>query len=690
MITVSYNFTLTGGLVNDDAVNPAQIIPMADGRLIALYHGGSVYSQTYVFFPNGGWGGQLIFNHGGNPELFGPVGGVGLAGGGAVLYDASFTSSPSTQLAFQRIDATGSALAGGPIAVASITGSTFNDVEFDALADGGFVATWGTGGSTDLHAAIYNADGSVRRAAYNIAGFGEALPLLGGGFMLLHPNGGGGTLADRYDANGNFLGNTTFAASYNEIMELDDGGFAFLLTNGALQIFNADGSARTAEVGAGTFADLLGALEGEIAVELVANNRFAVYDADTGAQLSLGPVAGNGASPSTWHGIAGPNFAYLTIDEFRAHGPRIYQYARTSTSDAAGDVITGVAYNESMFGNGGDDTLLGLAGDDALDGGTGADSLDGGAGMDSLLGGSEADTLAGGEGNDTLDGGAGADAMDGGAGDDLIVYDAADNFANVLGGSGYDFLFINDAGVLPTNLTVGANGIEQVNALYIDHSAQSWSTITVYADGAWNILARTILNDDNTVVTTYYDHNSTQPWSSYDENYNQYAQLVYTRTYADGGDYETQFFDIGGNPPWTSYIDYSNAVNVLLSRRTFLDTGRLETIYYDYANNQSYSQYIDFANASGQVDARRAVLDNGRLETTYLDVASAQSWSEYTDYATASGAVDARRVVYDNAHYSYTYYDIDGSDSYAYYTDLFDSLGNFVSRSGQNDDGSFF
>ncbi|MEL7519244.1 MAG: hypothetical protein AAFN48_09860, partial [Pseudomonadota bacterium] len=78
----------------------------------------------------------------------------------------------------------------------------------------------------------------------------------------------------------------------------------------------------------------------------------------------------------------------------------------------AGNAITGSAFNDIVFGNGGADTVDGLAGEDRLSGGLGDDAIDGGFGNDQI---------AGDGGNDTLIGGEGSDIISGGTGDDVLI-----------------------------------------------------------------------------------------------------------------------------------------------------------------------------------------------------------------------------------------------------------------------------
>ena len=77
---------------------------------------------------------------------------------------------------------------------------------------------------------------------------------------------------------------------------------------------------------------------------------------------------------------------------------------RVDTGNFGADLLEGFDIRDHLMGEGGDDILRGFGADDLLDGGTGNDS------------------------------------MDGGSGNDRIIYDAADNAANVTGGADIDTL----------------------------------------------------------------------------------------------------------------------------------------------------------------------------------------------------------------------------------------------------------
>lgn len=85
------------------------------------------------------------------------------------------------------------------------------------------------------------------------------------------------------------------------------------------------------------------------------------------------------------------------------------EYVDFEGSDAAGDSLTGGAWNDTLSGHGGDDELHGSGGSDVLFGDTGNDILEGG------------------DGSDHLDGGVGIDTIDGGIGADSLVIDRYDS-----------------------------------------------------------------------------------------------------------------------------------------------------------------------------------------------------------------------------------------------------------------------
>jgi len=129
--------------------------------------------------------------------------------------------------------------------------------------------------------------------------------------------------------------------------------------------------------------------------------------------------------------------------------------------DADGNVVevlrSGVmptAGHDSIEGTAEADVIDGLAGDDQLLGGEGDDYLYGVSGDDSLVGGDGDDRLYGGADNDGLSGGAGNDTLDGGSGDDVLGHDTGDD--RLVGGEGADTA---DYGTVSETLTVDLSDV---------------------------------------------------------------------------------------------------------------------------------------------------------------------------------------------------------------------------------------
>ena len=104
------------------------------------------------------------------------------------------------------------------------------------------------------------------------------------------------------------------------------------------------------------------------------------------------------------------------------------------------DVLYGGDGNDTLRGDGGNDNLYGGADDDLMYGGTGNDRIFGGiSGADTLYGGAQHDYMDGGDGNDVLYGEGGVDTMRGGDGDDSM---SGGWFSDVLyGDAGADTMY---------------------------------------------------------------------------------------------------------------------------------------------------------------------------------------------------------------------------------------------------------
>lgn len=171
------------------------------------------------------------------------------------------------------------------------------------------------------------------------------------------------------------------------------------------------------------------------------------YDEDGGAGSSYG-----------WHTVAtlrNVDMSLLTAENFLGVAP--------DGSPVAGQVITGTALADQLWGGFFNDTISGGEGNDTLAGNGGDDWIEGGdedAGGDLLLGGAGNDTLLGGAGNDTLDGSNGSDLVDGGPGNDSLQQ-GDDGNDTLLGGDGNDnFLLLSTGDQTQNNGENGPRALE--------------------------------------------------------------------------------------------------------------------------------------------------------------------------------------------------------------------------------------
>ena len=275
--------------------------------------------------------------------------------------------------------------------------STAADVEpvVCALDDGGFAIAWvrQIGADTQLWTAVYNANGSERRgpAAADDVGSINRAPAISA------VNGG-------------------FAVAYED----DTTGTGDI----ALQVFNSAGVFQRVANISNPEANTGGSNDERPAIARMSNGwlgvawesngfpdtdiLFVLVDPATG--LRVPPVTNIKGGEQIEDDVGSPAVAFLTDDRrvvFQTNltdedvDGEVFFDRRVSTSDGAGDVVTGDSIRDRMEGNGGDDTLNGLGNADILNGGDGADILNGGDGDDILDGGADNDTYNGGAGVDT-------------------------------------------------------------------------------------------------------------------------------------------------------------------------------------------------------------------------------------------------------------------------------------------------
>ena len=196
------------------------------------------------------------------------------------------------------------------------------------------------------------------------------------------------------------------------------------------------------------------------------------------------------------------------------------------------DVVHGAAGSDMIDGGTGDDTLNGNDGLDIIHGGDGNDTIDGGAGDDALNGNAGNDTLKGGAGNDVLDGGAGVDILKGGDGNDTIVFDAADNLAQLDGGAGFDMLVQYGA---YTAIDLASRNLEQLKVIFTDTGSQAWSEKADYYNTAGQKFQQDIAYDNGTRSVTEYDVTNAYSWAERTRTYNASGTLTSEVLVPDAG-----------------------------------------------------------------------------------------------------------------------------------------------------------
>ena len=319
--------------------------------------------------------------------------------------------------------------------VNSYTAGTQYDPDVAASPDGSkFVVTWRDVGTNAIRARVFNNTGTPIVAEFQMTAPGAnsprepAITWLGNDRFVATwnvfdgaPSADSSGLAIKY-AIFNFLStamgperlaNSSVINSQHAsvITALPDGGFVIAWQDGSasggdtsgaairLQVFDSVGDKRGGEilVNTTTFFDQI-----QVSLATLADGRVIVSWTDGGT----GEVRAQIIDPRDGiiDGTSG-------IDKLYGH-------------DAIGDIMTGFAGADAMYGLAGADVMDGGDGADFIFGDRGDDTLYGGAGSDYLYGGLGDDEVYGGADGDVLYSSAGTDLFDGGTGNDIIYYSA--------------------------------------------------------------------------------------------------------------------------------------------------------------------------------------------------------------------------------------------------------------------------
>ena len=197
----------------------------------------------------------------------------------------------------------------------------------------------------------------------------------------------------------------------------------------------------------------------------------------------------------------GSNYTVEILEFADGSTVNLTQIGLTFQQHDGSETITGTAYDDVIYANGGNDTVNAGSGNDAIYGGNGNDTLNG-----------QGD-------NDTLVGGKGNDSLDGGSGNDIYIYNLGDGFDTISDSSGTDKIkfgegisfedlsFENDN----NNLTVYVNEDKTQGFKINDYFSGSYGIETLeFADGSTVDLTQIGLtfqqhDGSETITGTKYD-----------------------------------------------------------------------------------------------------------------------------------------------------------------------------------------
>ena len=168
------------------------------------------------------------------------------------------------------------------------------------------------------------------------------------------------------------------------------------------------------------------------------------------------------------------------------------------------NTLQGWSGNDLIFGGLGDDLIFGQDGNDELQGGLGDDNLQGGDGADLMAGQDGNDRLFGQSGNDQLQGGAGLDIFKGGSGNDTLY-----------GGSGIDQVYftgnrsnftqskVGEVTTFTDNL--GFEGTDQLTSIERAYFTDYYVNLTVKSKSAVSNIASSDLQQLQELYVAFFN-----------------------------------------------------------------------------------------------------------------------------------------------------------------------------------------
>jgi Ca2+-binding RTX toxin-like protein len=374
-------------------------------------------------------------------------------------------------------------------------------------------------------------------------------------------------------------------------------------------------------------------------------------------------------------------------------------YGFNSNAGAVYDASTNKSAAFTIFDSGGSDTLdySGYSGFQVIDlnpesfswvnGIEGGLSIARGTIIEKAIGGSYTDHIIGNAADNVLDGRGGADWIDGGAGNDRIVYDVADDPANVKGGMGTDTLVVIDQAA-PTGYNLIAGGFEGAEVtLHDTANANSWSSVVTNYTTAWQALNQTMVNDDGSRTFTAFDWNNAQAWHQVWFTYNVVGQQISEDYRYDDGGRSWVAIDAAGAQPWQQVWFTYNASGQQVSEDYRYDDGKRSWVAIDAGNVQNWAQVWFTYDTSGHKISEDYRYDDGGRSWVAFDGASVRPWDHIWFTYDAAGHQTSEDRTNDDGTRIWTAYDANLNQAWSQSAYYYDGTGHLYQQVTTWDDG---
>jgi Ca2+-binding RTX toxin-like protein len=478
----NFGETLINTTTPGDQEDP-NIYGLIDGGFVIAWHGNGLGDATGIFTQRynasgAKVGGETLVNTTLAGEQSQPSV-VGLLNGGYVVTWSGLNTGGADCIFTQQYGASG-AKVGGETVVNTTTAGFRDSPEITALADGGYVVTWGaeeTPGDFGSYLQRFNASGvkvggevHINTTTVGPQDFPQIFGVPDGGYLAVWEGSGPGDdygiFTQRFNAAGAKVGvetlvNTPSAEIQSEHMVAVQANGNYLL------IWESYPNTVTGVEQRDVFSQLYNSAGGKIGPQTRVNTTTPGGQGEPHASAMF-----DGGYLVTWVGNGPGDASGVFTQRLNASGVLVGAETRVNTTVAGDQVISrmttlidggyvvaweSIGQDGAGFGNyfqrfdASGNKVTGLPGDAVANvltwAGVGSVVIDAGAGDDTLTGGSANDHLNGDAGNDTLNGGGGADRMTGGDGSDTYF---VDNLFDV---------------VSETNAVAATGGIDTVNSL---------------------------------------------------------------------------------------------------------------------------------------------------------------------------------------------------------------------------------